>query len=44
VPNTDKEDGKLERNGMLWDMGVVVEDTMVFDKLHEAVEDRRGDT
>jgi hypothetical protein len=44
VPNADEKDGELDRNGLLWDVGVVVKDVVVFDKLDEAVEDRWRDT
>jgi hypothetical protein len=37
VANADKKYGELDGDGMLWDVGVVVEDVMVLDKLHEAV-------
>ena len=33
----NEKDGKLDRDGMLWDVGVVVEDTVVLDEFHEAV-------
>jgi hypothetical protein len=28
-------------DGMLWDVGVVVKDAVVFDEFHEVVENRR---
>jgi hypothetical protein len=40
VPKTNKEDGKLDRDGMLWDVGVVMKDGVVFNESHEAVENR----
>jgi hypothetical protein len=43
VAKTNEEDGELDGNGMLWDMGVVVKDPVVFDELHEAIKDDRGD-
>src|SRR5712671_5462179 len=42
MPNMDKEDGELHGNGKLRDLGVVVEDIMVFDESHQAV--KRGGT
>jgi hypothetical protein len=39
VPDTNKKDGQLNGRGMLWDVGVVVEDDVVIDEFHEAVED-----
>jgi len=41
VSNTDKEYGKLDRNGELRNIGIIVEDWMVFDEVHKAVEDKR---
>ena len=43
VAKMDEEDGELDGNGMLWDMGVVVKDIIIFDELHEAIEDNWGD-
>ena len=40
MPDTNKEDGELDRDGMLWDVGVVVKDIMVFDEFHEMVKDK----
>ena len=40
MPDTDKKYGKLDGNGMLWDVGVVVKDAVVFDKFHQLVEDK----
>ena len=37
MSDTNEKDGELGRNGMLWDVGVVMENMMVFDKFHEAV-------
>jgi len=34
MPNMDEEDGELHGNGKLRDLGVVVEDIMVFDESH----------
>jgi len=39
----NKEDSELDRNGMLRDVGVVMEDAVVFDEFHEVVKDRRQD-
>ena len=39
----DKKDGELNGNGMLWDIGVVVEYVVVFDELYEVVENKWGD-
>jgi len=33
----NEKDGKLDRDKMLWDIGVVVKYPMVFDEFHEAV-------
>jgi len=41
VPSTNKKDSKLDRNGMLRDVGVVVKDAVVFDEFHKVVKDRR---
>jgi hypothetical protein len=38
----NKKDGELDGNGKLWNMGVVVEDLVVFDELYEAVKDKQG--
>jgi hypothetical protein len=35
----NEEDGELDLDGMLRDMGVVVKYRVVFDELHEAVKD-----
>jgi len=43
MPNADEEDGELHGNGKLRDLGVVVEDIMVFDESHQAVKDERRD-
>jgi hypothetical protein len=40
VPNTDKEDGELDRNGKLRDVGVIVEDVVVFNEFHKTVKDK----
>jgi len=36
-----KEDGKLDMRWMLWAVGVVMEDIVVFDEFHQAVEDEQ---
>jgi hypothetical protein len=41
VPNANEEDSKLSGDGLLRDVGVVVEDDMAFDEFHEAIEDIR---
>jgi len=33
MPNTNKEDGELDVSGMLWDVGVVMEDVVIVDEL-----------
>jgi hypothetical protein len=38
VPNTDKKYGQLGLDRMLKDVGVVVEDLMMSDEIHEVVE------
>ena len=38
MPETDKKDGKLDGNGMLQDMGVVMKDVMIVDEFHKMVE------
>jgi hypothetical protein len=43
VPDANKKDGELNGNGMLWDVGVVVEYVVVFNELYEAVENKWGD-
>jgi hypothetical protein len=37
VPDTNKEDGKLDGDGRLWDVGPVVKDLMVLDEFHKAI-------
>ncbi len=36
----NEKNGELDRDGMLWDVGVVVEDAIVLDEFHKAVENR----
>jgi hypothetical protein len=43
MSDTNEEDSELDGNGKLRDVGVVVEDAVVFDEFHEAVKDRRRD-
>jgi hypothetical protein len=31
MPEVNKKDGELNRNGILWDMGVVLENMMTLD-------------
>jgi hypothetical protein len=33
MPNTNKKDGELDVSGMLWDVGVVMEDVVIVDEL-----------
>jgi hypothetical protein len=40
VPDTDKEDGELDRDRKLRDVGVIVDDVVVFDEFCETVEDK----
>ena len=40
VPKANEENSELDGDGMLWDVGVVVEDAVVLDDFHEAVENR----
>jgi hypothetical protein len=40
MPDTNREDGELDRGWVLWDVRVVVEDVMVFDEFHQVVEDQ----
>ena len=44
MPETDKKDGKLDWDGMLWDMGVVVKDVVLVDEFHETVKYKWRDT
>jgi hypothetical protein len=44
VAKTDEKDSKLDANGMLRDVGVVMEDVMIFDEFYQAVEDDGGDS
>jgi hypothetical protein len=39
VPDADEKDSELDGRGKLRNMGVVVEDGVVFDEFHETVED-----
>jgi hypothetical protein len=43
VAKMNEKYGELGGNGMLWNMGVVVKDLVVFDELYEAVKDGWGD-
>jgi hypothetical protein len=43
VPDTNKEDSKLDGNRELRDVGLVVEDVVILNRLHEAVENDRRD-
>jgi hypothetical protein len=38
VPKTNEENGELDRDRMLWDVGVVVKHVVVLDEFHEAIE------
>ena len=38
MPKVNEKDGELDRDGMLWDIGVVVEDAIVLNEFHKAVE------
>jgi len=40
VPKVNEKDSKLDRDGMLWDIGVVVEDAIVLDEFYEVIENR----
>jgi hypothetical protein len=41
VPKANEEDGELDTDGMLWDVGVVVKDAIVFDEFHDDTLTRR---
>ena len=37
VPDMEEQNGKLNVNRMLWNVGIVVKDLMVFDKAYKAI-------
>ena len=39
----NKKDGKLDRNGVLWGIRVVVKDVVAFDEFYEAIKDEWRD-
>ena len=44
MANANKEDGELDGNWKLGDVGVVVEDFVIRNAQHKLVENFRGDT
>ena len=39
----NEEDGKLDRNGVLWGIRVVVKDVVAFDEFYKTIKDKWRD-